>query len=187
MVTGQSGKLSSLLYIRKGKGTIITHKVGLNNPSKVRKGGETRVRLGSAEHCCCKQPLLHLPSHASAQLGGPHSELGDENTSRLRVFLFLRPEQFPYLLYSVELCYTTAGASRRACSSHTAGDCLRFNSSCLLRRRSKEKEKCCERSHFHTACFCSPSNPAHTELSHFLLATHPPMLLSGLFQSKTLK
>lgn len=114
MVAGQSGKLSSLLYIRKGKGTVITHKVGLNNPSKLRKGGETRVRLGSAEHCCCKQPLLHCSSHASAQLGGLHSELGDENTSRLRVFLIFETRAVP--LFTV-----LRGAVLRHCRSKQKG------------------------------------------------------------------
>lgn len=103
-------------------------------------------------------------------------------------FKFLRPEEFPCSLYPMELCYTTAGAiqgKEQAQGPAPATLQLRFNSSCLS-KRSKEKEKCCDHPHFHTAYFCSPSNPAHTELS-CLVATHPPMLYSELFQPKSLK
>lgn len=85
------------------------------------------VRLGSLEHCCCKQPLLHLSCHVSALLGGPHRELGDENTSRLRVFLIFETRAVPLFTLSqgavLQYCrsHTGEGASTRVCSSHIAG------------------------------------------------------------------
>lgn len=67
MVAGQSGKLSSLLYIRKGKGTIITHKVGLNNPSKLRKEVRPESDSGllstaAANSPFCTAPAMPVPS-----------------------------------------------------------------------------------------------------------------------------
>lgn len=100
----------------------------------------------------------------------------------------------PHSLSYMQLCYTQLQeqAEEAGSASTTQGKNPFTPVPHLMPPVHLGREKVCRKGeiqrpfqHFHTACFHSPSHPAHAQLLHFLLATQRPTIFSGLLQSQS--
>lgn len=121
----------------------------LNNPSKLKRGGETSIREESAESCCCKQP-----SHTSLVVPVPQlwlcgnwmmkTDLG----STIHLFIF-NQRSYPFTLSLVVMLCSITGATeistqkwllQPALVGEKAQTSLRFNFFCLDRQGENRRK-----------------------------------------------